>query len=899
MAEFNYSGSGPKTVYLSGEYNERTGQWEGNYPVEGIDWQMDERSGRMYAPDPYYVAPSKITPEDIKNRVPFSYDPYEGALVVDPNANVPTDPNEYSKKLGTELSKRSYDIWSINGDASQYRNLIEGLKEVDPKAYYTAKIDTLSRGIGHQYQSNQMDRGDVVKKELEALLPEAQKAGVTPDEINSLYGSGYSSGAQGFSQILRNMQEQGGNLKPLVEGLKVVGPAIVGAGVLSSLAAANAAAAAAGAGAGAAGAASTIPAWLSAAGQGALVGGALGGTNAALQGGDIGKGLLTGAVTGAVGGGAGNAFGGGTIGNIAGGTLAGGAGAAIRGGNIGQGALLGGVGGAINAGINSLSNSGTSLFNTDTPINVDTTGTTKMDELFGPSYADLGYNPYVGPTYQELGYDPYANLNIGDVEAQQGGAYGGPGYGYQPENPYTNMSDAELTQVLANTPAFIQSGGDLSSASSLLKQLGSGAIKALLGGGSATGAARVGGSLGGALGGLFGGGNSTLGNLVGAAGNYALSASQLSQLRGAYDQSVAGQQAATQTAQQQAAFTPVGMTTTFGSSNFQYDPATGKMISAGYTPSSAVSGIQQALLGQAGTTAQQAAAMQQQTAPLAAGAQNLFGLANRFLPTSAEAPQATAESQALYNRLNTLSNQVLPTSYDTTAAAQKYMQQQQNLLNPGRAQTLAQLQTRQYGTGTSGLATGGTAAGYAPNAQGLMATNPQMAAYYNAMAQQDAQLAANAEQQARANLQSDITMGTGLGTTGLNALTTSQQQQYANMMNNLSAGTNLYGAGAGLLGQTQSLQTGAYAPLTTQVGLLGGLESLAQQPLSLATSLGTAGATAGAKSGYYGLLGNQAALATQLQGQQANIYGTGQAVGSAVSPFLTAGSNIISEWLKG
>ena len=860
--------------------------YDGNdYP--GAGWTFNEEIGNWVKPTPSTNMPSQFTLEDIKNRSGYAFDPNQGKLVTD-SKDESLSPSAYYNQLAKDLSAASYGIWSVNGNPAEYTDLIEGLKEVDPKAYYIAKLDTLSRGVGHQYQSNQTARGDIVKQQLEALIPEAQKAGVTSQEINSIYGSGYSAGAQGFSQILSNQQSQkAGALAPLIEGLKVMAPA-----ALIPLTA-GASAPLSGALTGALGATAASIA------TPALIGASLGGVSAALNGGNIGQGLLTGGITGAIGGGIGNALGGGAIGNIAGGTLAGGAGSAIRGGNIGQGALLGGLGGTLNAGINSLSDSASSLFNTDTPINVDTTGTTKMDELFGPSYADLGYNPYVGPTYQELGYDPYANLNIGDVEAQQGGAYGGPGYGYQPENPYTNMSDAELTQVLANTPAFIQSGGDLSTASSLLKQLGSGALKALLGGGSATGAARIGGSLGGALGGLLGGGTSGLGNLLGAAGNYALSASQLSQLRGAYNQSVAGQQAATQTAQQQAAFTPVGMTTTFGSSNFQYDPATGKMTSAGYTPNAAVSGIQQALLGQAGTTAQQAAAMQQQTAPLAAGAQNLFGLANKFLPTSAQAPQATAESQALYNRLNTLSNQVLPTSYDTTAAAQKYMQQQQNLLNPGRAQTLAQLQSRQYGTGTSGLATGGTAAGYAPNAQGLMATNPQMAAYYNAMAQQDAQLAANAEQQARANLQSDITMGTGLGTTGLNALTTSQQQQYANMMNNLSAGTNLYGAGAGLLGQTQSLQTGAYAPLTTQVGLLGGLESLAQQPLSLSSSLGQAGATAGAKSGYYGLLGNQSALATQLQGQQANIYGTGQAVGSAVSPFLTAGSNIISEWLKG
>lgn len=283
----NYSGYGPRTVYLQGERNERTGEWEGNYPVEGIDWQMDERSGQMYAPDPYYVAPSKITPEDIKNRVPFSYDPYEGALVVDPNANVPTDPNEYSKQLGTELSKRSYDIWSINGDPSQYTNLIEGLKEVDPKAYYTAKLDTLSRNVGHQYQSNQGARGDVSKKELESLLPEAQKAGVTPEEINSIYGSGYSQGAQGFAQILQGQQSAGGPFTPLWEGIKFVGPGLLGMyGIDSALTAGLGAAYGAGTGMATTGIGSGLG------GAAAMEGGALASGLGSLGGGGFG---LTGA----------------------------------------------------------------------------------------------------------------------------------------------------------------------------------------------------------------------------------------------------------------------------------------------------------------------------------------------------------------------------------------------------------------------------------------------------------------------------------------------------------------------------------------------------------------------------------------------------------------------------
>lgn len=463
-------------------------------------------------------------------------------------------------------------------------------------------------------------------------------------------------------------------------------------------------------------------------------------------------------------------------GQIAGGATGGAFVSGATGGDIGQGLLGGAVNAGIGAGVNAGVNAGAGLLN-GMNFGSTNTGTTGMDELFGP-------------TYNELGYDPYANLNSGDVEAQQGGFYGGPGYGYQPENPYTNMSDAELTAAIASS-----NGGDYTTATNLIKQFGTAAVKSLLGGGgssSASNAARIAqlkaqGYTDAQISAM-----GTTTGLLGAGANYLLNQNQLGQLQNAYGQNVAGQQAATQTAQQQASFTPVGMTTAFGQSNFQFDPATGKLVSAGYTPTSQVAGQ----------------------------VQNLFGMGASALPTTT----------------------------DTQAVQQNYIAQQQGLLAPGREQQQAQLRNRQYQRGTTGLATGGTMAGYTPNAQGLMATNPEMAAFYNAQAQQDAQLAANAPTYAQNLLNQQIATGTGL------------------------------------------------------FGAANTLEGYAQQPLSLSTALGTAGATAGAKAGYYGLLGNQGALQTQLQGQQANIYGQGSAIGSAVSPLVTAAGqglgSVIGNWLS-
>lgn len=327
-----------------------------------------------------------------------------------------------------------------------------------------------------------------------------------------------------------------------------------------------------------------------------------------------------------------------------------------------------------------------------------------------------------------------------------------------------------------------QAGVDTSTIGSLAKQFGSTALKSILGNQAINKAL-----------GTTGTGTTGTGGLLSAAGNYLLSTDQLNKLRQAYAQNVAGQQQATQQAVAQAGFTPVGTTTAFGTSNFTFDPTTGKLVSAGYTA----------------------------TPELAAQRQKLFSLGAQALPT-------TADTQDIQNQ---------------------YIAQQQALLAPVREQQLASLYNKQFQTGRTGLATGGTVAGYAPGAAGLMQTNPELAAYYNAVSEQDARLAANAPTYAQNLLNQQISTGTGL------------------------------------------------------FGAANTLEGYAQQPLALSSALGTAASGAGAKAGYYGLLGNQAALQTQLQGQEADIFGTGQALGTAVSPLLTAAnagltSIIPKSWLS-
>jgi len=244
----------------------------------------------------------------------------------------------------------------------------------------------------------------------------------------------------------------------------------------------------------------------------------------------------------------------------------------------------------------------------------------------------------------------------------------------------------------------------------------------------------------------------------------------------------ANQQA--QQAAQMSQFRPIGVTTNFGTSNFGYDDQ-GRLNEAGYTLSPQLQGYQDQLAGMTGQG-------------LTSG-QGLMSLGQQYLGESPE------------------------------AVRQRYMQQQNALLAPGQEQAYAALQNKLFQTGRGGLATGATEAG------GMAATNPELAAYYNSLAQQQAQLAAGAD----AAAQQQITFG-------------------------------------------QGLLTGAYDPFKAGLSTQQGVESLGQSALDLGLKVGGQ-TTAGS------------AAAGELLAQQQNPYTT--AASSLLSnPQFTQG---IGKWFGG
>jgi hypothetical protein len=220
-------------------------------------------------------------------------------------------------------------------------------------------------------------------------------------------------------------------------------------------------------------------------------------------------------------------------------------------------------------------------------------------------------------------------------------------------------------------------------------------------------------------------------------------------------------------------FKPVGVTTRFGTTDYTYD-AEGNLKTAGYTLTPELKAIQDKLMTGATLSLDEAKKVADLYDPLKKASASLFDLGTSYL---AKTPEQVAAD---------------------------YMAKQQDLLAPSRERQLSQLQNTLFQTGRGGLSVGGT--GLRPGGgQGLRAASPEMEAYYNALAQSDAALAAGAQQAG----QQSVLFGKGL-----------------------------LGAGGEFLGKYTAGQTSAYDPFKTLLSTAGAVEGMGAGALDIGTALG-------------------------------------------------------------
>ena len=228
------------------------------------------------------------------------------------------------------------------------------------------------------------------------------------------------------------------------------------------------------------------------------------------------------------------------------------------------------------------------------------------------------------------------------------------------------------------------------------------------------------------------------------------------------------------------------------------------------------------------------------------------------------------------------------------------------LLAPGREQESANLQNQLFQQGRGGLSVGATSTG-------MGATTPELQALANARAQQDAILAANAQQAGQQNvafgsglLGQGLKLGTegqrfGMGAIeagetlnqqrrqfGLGAMQAGQRYSMADQgfgadllsrqqqleQQRMQFGTGLFGAGSGLFGQYNANVTGALQPYSAYADQVRRLEEQGMGPLEMSAALGGRAMTGGADAGRLGLVGATGAAKSQAEADLYSPFGT-------------------------
>jgi len=358
--------------------------------------------------------------------------------------------------------------------------------------------------------------------------------------------------------------------------------------------------------------------------------------------------------------------------------------------------------------------------------------------------------------------------------------------------------------------------------------------------------------------------------------------------QGAAETSADAQLQAARIAADAAKFRPMGVTTNFGASRFGYDDK-GNLNSARYDLSPDLRSQQEGLMMAAGggaapnyadyfetpgTPAVAARRGKASSGLLAAvGASGFYGtpgtpavaarlpggqaaydaaVAERkkrqessFLSQFTNSQAATAPMGQAAGTMMTLGQGYLGTTPQQQAA--KYMQEQQALLAAPRANQLADLRAQLQAQGRGGLAIGGNA--------GQMAANPEMAAYYNSLQQQDLGMAA------------DATRG---------------GMDYARF------GSGMVGAGGDMLSSMYGVQRDAYTPYSTALGGASYIEGLGQNALDQGINIGAKGTAASAQSGMLLGRGMEGAARTMQDVNQISPWGT----------VLTAGSQMLGNYYQ-
>ena len=194
---------------------------------------------------------------------PVASDPSEAQALYDLKSK---DPKQYYSQVADKLGSQIINSYQGNQNYDTEYNQLQSLKDVAPQDYYRNQLGFKAQSMGWQAGQNTGDRNAPTQQEIQGMIPEAQAAGLAPDQISSILNTNFGQARNQNVQRIANLAETGGSgfsfqkdLQPILQNVGIAALTAGAAGALAPATGIGAGAAEAGAaGAEAAGAGSTV-----------------------------------------------------------------------------------------------------------------------------------------------------------------------------------------------------------------------------------------------------------------------------------------------------------------------------------------------------------------------------------------------------------------------------------------------------------------------------------------------------------------------------------------------------------------------------------------------------------------------------------------------------------------
>jgi hypothetical protein len=256
--------AGAQAVAMQSEYEARTNPVTGE-PMAHFDRggianipHYDGEDGSQVQQAPAYSNDDKGNLVDTNGKIVATVearnDPYIQSTYFNPNSAVASDPAEaqafydlkskdpkqFYSQVADKLGSQIINSYQGNQNYDNEYNQLQSLKDVAPADYYRNQLGFKAHSMGWQVGQNRGERNAPTQQEIQSMIPEAQKAGLSEDQINSIVNTNFGQARNKNVQRIATLAENGGSgfsfQKDLQPILQNVGIAALTAGAGAALA---------------------------------------------------------------------------------------------------------------------------------------------------------------------------------------------------------------------------------------------------------------------------------------------------------------------------------------------------------------------------------------------------------------------------------------------------------------------------------------------------------------------------------------------------------------------------------------------------------------------------------------------------------------------------------------